>query len=188
MAGEGTFEPSEQGLELLLSPDEGPSRWLGRGSVVARGMIEHRFLAQDRLLELPQLPAGLDPQLLDESTPEVAIGRERLGLAARPVERQHQSAPGPLAKGMLAGQGLELANDLGVSSQGELRVDPIFHGGEAMLLQTGDVRLQGCFEAQVRQRRPLPQGERVPQAPRGPLGIAGPRQGSGLGRAPLEAM
>jgi hypothetical protein len=49
---------------------------------LARGPVQGRVLAQDRLVEAPQLGAGLDPDLLDECVASLAVGLERLGLAA----------------------------------------------------------------------------------------------------------
>ena len=45
---------------------------------------------QDRLLELPQLRAGLDSELVDEPLPAVAVARKRVGLSTVAVEGQHQ--------------------------------------------------------------------------------------------------
>jgi hypothetical protein len=149
-------------------------------------VIEDRILAQDRLLELAQLFAGLDPELLDELAPDVAVGLERLGLPPRSVERQHQSASDPLAQGMLEGEGLELADDLPVPSQGELGIDPLLHGGEAKVLQARDVLLEGIFESQVRERSPPPQRKRFAQLARGPPGITGLSRDPGFGHGSLE--
>jgi hypothetical protein len=48
--------------------------------------VQPRVLAQDRVVEAPQLGARLDPDLLDQRAPGVPIGLKRLGLtpAARP--------------------------------------------------------------------------------------------------------
>ena len=49
-----------------------------------------RVLGKNRLLELLQGRARLDPELFDEQPPCLAIDLERLGLATRAVQRSHQ--------------------------------------------------------------------------------------------------
>ena len=54
------------------------------GTRVGFDAAEPRILPQDRLLELPQRRAGLDPELLDEPPPRVLVDAERrVVLAAR---------------------------------------------------------------------------------------------------------
>jgi hypothetical protein len=62
-----------------------------RGRRLGRG-IERRVLLQDRALEPPQLPARLEPELARQLTPRHPVGLQRLGLARRAVEREHQLA------------------------------------------------------------------------------------------------
>ena len=51
------------------------------------------------------------------------VGVERLGLASRAVEREHQLAAQPLAQRVLGDQRLELADQLSVAAERELGVD-----------------------------------------------------------------
>ena len=66
-------------------------------------------------MELPQLAARLDAELLHEQPARGLVGGERVGLAARAVEREHQLAAKPFAKRMLRRERLELADELGVA-------------------------------------------------------------------------
>ena len=63
------------------------------------GVSERRILAQDRPLQLAQLRARVEAELLVEQPLALAIHIERLGLAARPVQRAHeeQRAAAPAA-------------------------------------------------------------------------------------------
>ena len=54
-----------------------------------RGGIEARVLVEDRRLETLQLRPGLDPDLLDQRLSRLAVGLERLGLAAGAIEGEH---------------------------------------------------------------------------------------------------
>ena len=51
---------------------------------------ERLVLAEDRGLELAQLRAGVDAELLDQRLARGAVGGERVGLPARAVEREHE--------------------------------------------------------------------------------------------------
>ena len=55
-----------------------------------RGCIEGRVLPQDGRLQLSQPLAGVDAQLLAQDVPQTVIGRQGIGLPARPVQRHHQ--------------------------------------------------------------------------------------------------
>ena len=59
-------------------------------------------MGEDRLVEVVQLGARLDPELLDEDLAGVAVGLQRVGLAAAAVQREHQLRVQPLAPRVLA--------------------------------------------------------------------------------------
>ncbi len=54
--------------------------------------LERRILIQDLPLELAKRRRGLDPELVDEGAPRLLIRRQRFGLAAAAIEREHQLA------------------------------------------------------------------------------------------------
>ena len=56
-----------------------------RGRRVDRGVV-----GEDRVVEVVELGARFDPELLDEDLAGVAVGLQRVGLAAAAVEREHQ--------------------------------------------------------------------------------------------------
>ena len=76
------------------------------------GRGEPGLLPQDLGLELPELRAGLDAELLDEAPARVLVDLERFGLAAGAVEGEHQQPAKRLAKRMLADERFELADDV----------------------------------------------------------------------------
>jgi hypothetical protein len=57
-------------------------------------------LGQDRRLQVSELAAGLDAQLLAKGAAGVGDGPQRLGLAARPVEGESQLHLQGLAQGV----------------------------------------------------------------------------------------
>ena len=82
--------------------------------------LEPRVLAQDRLLELAQLCPRLEPELLVERAPSLAVGLERVRLPARAVERKHELGARALVEGTLGDRRLQLGDELGVAAQLEL--------------------------------------------------------------------
>ena len=59
---------------------------------------------------LAQRRARLDAELVEQRAPRVVERRERVGLAARPVERRHQLHAQPLAQRVERHRGLELGH------------------------------------------------------------------------------
>ena len=111
-----------------------------------------RLLPQDRAVQLLERRARLDPELVDERAPRVLVHLERLGLPARPVEREHQLAAEPLAQRMLRDERLELADELGVAPELELGVDPLLERRQPQLLEPRDLRLRERLEREVGER------------------------------------
>ena len=85
--------------------------------------LEPGLLTQDRAVQPLQSRVRLDPELVDERPAGVEVRPERLGLPARPVEREHELAPGTLAQGVVADERFDLTDELGASSLLEIRVD-----------------------------------------------------------------
>ena len=59
--------------------------------------VECDVLIEHGPLEVLELTARFEPELLDQHAPGVGVGLERLRLAAGTVERQHQLRARPLA-------------------------------------------------------------------------------------------
>ena len=62
---------------------------------------ERLVLTQDRRLELPEVRAGLEAELVLEHAATRLVGVQRVRLAAGAVEREHQLGAQPLAIGVL---------------------------------------------------------------------------------------
>ena len=85
---------------------------------------ERRVVAKDGALDLAQLGARIDAELVGECPARRLECRESLGLPARAVERQHVLRPQALTVRMLRNQLLELGHEAVVAAERELRVDP----------------------------------------------------------------
>ena len=92
--------------------------------------LQRGVLGQDRSFELLELATGLEPELVDQPTPRDAVALERVGLATRSVQREHQLTDKALAQGMLVHERLELPDQPCVLAQRELRVDPLLERGQ----------------------------------------------------------
>ncbi len=111
---ESPGHPLSNCLSRLATSSGSPTaRFLGRRPGTLRGRLEPRVLGEDRLLEVTQCLARLDPELLDEHTARLTECLERLRLPPAAVEREHQLTPQPLTEGVPRDQRLELADELG---------------------------------------------------------------------------
>ncbi len=129
------------------------------GSVSARQ--QRLVLAEDRGLELLELRAGVDAELLEERLAGGSVGGERVCLAPRAVEREHQLRAGPLAHGLRGDERFELGDELGMTTEREIGLDPLLEHGGSQVLEPRDLGLGERFVQEVRERRPLPERERV---------------------------
>ena len=104
--------------------------------------------------------------------PALVEHAERVGLAARAVERKHQLAAEPFPKRVCAQERLRLGDDLPVMLERQLGVEQLLDRGEAQLLQPAGVVLRERLELRVGERASAPQLQRLPERAR-PLGRPG---------------
>ena len=123
--------------------------------------IESRILRQDCSLELAQRRARVDPELLDENAPALLKGLERLRLPSGTVEGEHQLPAKALAERMLSDEPLQLADDVGMQAERELRLDSFLERGHAQLFQPRNLGLDEALVTEVRQRAVPPERERL---------------------------
>ena len=71
--------------------------WTRRVTAIAGGR-QPLVVAEDLRLQVAQLRAGLDAELVDEPFPGRPVRRQRIGLAADAVQRRHQQRPERFAK------------------------------------------------------------------------------------------
>ncbi|HET8643589.1 MAG TPA: hypothetical protein VFM37_16755 [Pseudonocardiaceae bacterium] len=164
-------------------PHLGP---LPRGALVGRA---HRVPGpqqgvgpQHRLVQPPQVDAGLDAELLPKLAGECRVRRQGLGLPAVPVERHHERGGGPLAVGMVPHEPGQLGNDAVVVTEPELERQALLPRRQPVLVQPR--RLAAEHPArQSRQCRTAPQGQGRPKLGDRRPGIAGNRAASGSDHA-----
>jgi hypothetical protein len=139
----------------------------------AGGQVELLVVPQDRLLELLQLGGRIDAELVDERLPRLAVGLERLCLPPCAVERQHQLSTQPFSQRMLGDQGFELADELSIPPEIELRGDQVFAGRRPALLDARDRYLRELLEREVGKRGATPQSQGLAEQIRPPPSVFG---------------
>ncbi len=125
--------------------------------------VERGIVLQDRLLEPLQRVARVEAELVDQRDPRSLVGGERVGLAARPVERQDQQLPQALPQGMLPDQRLQLRHDLGRPAERKIRLQTQTERHEPQLLQTPDLVAGERLVLDIGQSRAPPEHERAPK-------------------------
>ncbi|GAA3301338.1 hypothetical protein GCM10020218_094820 [Dactylosporangium vinaceum] len=146
-----------------------PRRLLGRDGDGGGGpgRVEVLSLAQHRRLELTQGRPGLDAEVVAQGPAEALEGAQGVGLAAHAVQGEHELPVQLLVERVLAGQLLQLGQQLGVVAEAEpgreqrpLALQPQLPEPLGLLLQPGHA-------GRVGHRLPAPQVK-------GALQIAGP--------------
>ena len=116
-------------------------------------------------MELAQLPARLDAELVDERPSGGLVDVERLGLPTAPVEREHQQRAEPLTQRMLGGERLELRDQVWPATEREICLDPFLENRQPPFLEAADLLPRETGVGDVGQGRATPQREGVDQLP-----------------------
>jgi hypothetical protein len=162
---EAHVAPTDELQDLLALDPSADERCLRCGQMPSCPQLrrldpERRVLPEDRLLERLQLRPRLDAELVSQRGAEAAEGGERVDLTAAPVERQHELPVQALAKRVVPDERLELREQLDVTGEREIGLDPLLDGDEAKLLDPGDVALGKGLVGDVGQGRASPEPER----------------------------
>ena len=150
-----------------------------RRQVPRRRGAQRGVVVEDLAFELAQPRARVEPEVVGQPRAHPLIGRERVGLAARPVERGDQQRPQALAVGRARERRLELGDHRLPEPQPrrELRLEQL----RARLLELHAVRRRPVSRPRARRGRQLERGRaeragtvlvtRV-EPPRGGRGVA----------------
>ena len=108
-------------------------------------------------MQVAQPRAGLDGQVGDQERAQIAVGAQRVSLAARTVQGEHPLQPEPFAERVGRGERLELGDKVPVPAAVKQRFGSRFERGQALLLKSARLRPGERRGVQVGQRRPAPQ-------------------------------
>ena len=87
----------------------------------------------------------------------LAIRLECVGLSACAVERAHQLSLQTFVQRVPSDEGLELRNQLGMATRGELAVDDLFDRGQVLLFEPAPLLVPEAFVVELHERRPAPE-------------------------------
>ena len=93
-----------------------------------------------------------------------AVGGQRVLLAPRAVERDHELRSEAFVRGMVVDKRLQFGDDPAVLAERQLRFDALLDRRQAQFLEPGDRRGRERLVGEVGQRRPPPQRKRLPEA------------------------
>ena len=124
--------------------------------------VETALAQKNRALEVLELRARLDSELGGEHLVRAKIGGERIRLPAVLIKREHQLLPERLAQGVLCCQNLEFGHEFGVTTEGEVRLDPSLERAEVQLLKPKHFRLERCFEGKLHEWKASPERQCFP--------------------------
>ncbi len=99
-------------------------------------------MGEDRSLEVFERLAWLQPELLGKHAPRILVALEGLGLASRSVEREHQLPAQPFSQRMLGHERLQLSNEVSVTGEGKVGLDPLLQDREPQLLESHNLPLR----------------------------------------------
>ena len=102
-------------------------------------------------MKLAELRAGLDADLVDQASPGLPVGLERLGLSAGAIESEHLQVAQAFAQWMLGDQALEPRSGDRVAAELQLGVDPALERDHAKLLEPCNLRLCEGLEGEIGQ-------------------------------------
>ena len=151
---------------------EQPAGVTAVGSLVGGGADQAQRRAggaRDQGAELERRPVmrrgaeGHDDRPGPERAARLHQGVQRLGLATRAKQGDHQLTAQPLSQRLVGDERLQRTDELRVPTSREIRVDPRLESHELQLLQTRDLALDTAFVREVGERRPAPEPERLAQ-------------------------
>jgi hypothetical protein len=120
-------------------------------------------MLEDPALELLQLGARLEAELLVQRPSGPPIGVERICLASASIEGKHELAVEPLAQGMYREELLELWHELGIAALGKVGVKLVFVRRHPRLVEQRGCALRKQLAAHVREWLAAPQRKRLSQ-------------------------
>src|SRR5689334_19590529 len=147
---------------------------------------KRRLLVEDRELEVPELLARVETELVVQIPASLLVGLERLGLAAVGVERKHEQPPQRLPPGLVGDETTEFGDRLTASADVDARLVQLLDSLQPELFQTIGLASRESLVGDVTEGGAGPLGERgFEGGPRAVLLAGGARLAS-LPKAALE--
>jgi hypothetical protein len=126
---------------------------------VGLAKLERRVVVEDLALEPLQGRPRIDPQLFGEQPPALLVSVEGIVLASGAIEGQHQLRAQPFAERVGGNEALELGDELRVTAEHQLHLEPLLRRRQTKLLEPEHVLGGERVVAEVRERVTTKQGE-----------------------------
>nr|WP_231992565.1 hypothetical protein [Mycobacterium sp. 1164985.4] len=140
---------------------------------VAVCQLKLGIVLQDSRFEVTQVRARVDAEFRVESPAQFRAHPQRLGLTARPIQRQHELGVQPFSEWICCRESFKLRDQRMVSAQRQIGVDSVTKCYQPELLKA---RRLGCGElrlTQILEHSAAPQAQRFAQHSSGPFGVSG---------------
>ncbi len=170
-AGEVGEVGGEREAGVVRSGAPAAGRFGRRGGLGRVGA--HGLAAQDGHLQPAERRSGVHAEFRAQVLLDGAVLGEGVGLPSGAVEGLDQPLPEPLVTGVGAGHRTEFGERLATSAQGQLDVEAALGGAQPLLAERGHLVPVQDLGLHVRDRRALPEGERLAQQPGLVLGVLG---------------
>ena len=122
--------------------------------------VQRRVLLEDGALEVAQFDAGVEPELLVQGLAGVFVGAQRVRLAARAVQGEHQLLVEALSQRQALDELGQVPDRVAVASETQQQLDPAFRRGPPQLVESGDLATGEVHAGDVLERVASPQPER----------------------------
>ena len=116
-------------------------------------------MVEDLTLEALEARARLEAELFRERAPPILVRAQRLRLAARAIESEHELPARALPERLVGHERLQLDDEFVVAPEVEARLDALLLGREPQLLEAGDLGLREVLVPELGERRAAPEGE-----------------------------
>ena len=126
---------------------------------VPAAKVERRIVIEDGPLEVLQFPTRLNPELAVEDLASLVIDVERVRLAPRAIEREHQASRERLAQRHLSDDPAQLGHDFEMVAAGQLSIDSPLEYERTKLVEPRPLSSGGIARGEIPERRASPQTE-----------------------------
>ncbi len=123
------------------------------------GQIERRVRGQHPLVQFADHASRLGAELADQPVTQPPVRRQRLGLPAGTVQREHPVLPQPLAQRVLLDQRAQLDTELGVLAEREPGLHQGLGGGQPAFLRDDEPAVEVGVDGDVLEGPAAPQRE-----------------------------
>ena len=150
--------------------------------------VQARTLQQHVFFEPPELRRGRDSEVFVEAARELGVGAESLGLSSAPVEPEHQARSEAFAQWEFVEGRPDEVDRQRVLAERQARIGELLDGDGSQIVEAGDLGAGRDDVADVGERGPAPEVERLGQLRDGTCGIAADDRLAGEEHQPLEAL